>query len=61
MEPKIPNQSCSVSHSWGQFVTFSIVQVDLLLLSATMLARLPPWRTGTAVLTAGPYSAFSHH
>ena len=47
MEPKIPNQSCSVSHSWGQYVTLSIVQVDLQLLSASSkLAGSPPWRTG---------------
>jgi len=47
MEPKIPNQSHSVSHSWGQFVTLGIVQVDLLLLSASSkLAGSPPWCTG---------------
>ena len=47
MEPKIPNQSCSASHSWGQFVTLSIVQVDLLLLSAySKLVGSPPWHSG---------------
>ena len=38
MEPKIPNQSHSVSHSWRQFVALSIILVDLLLLSAAKQA-----------------------